>query len=125
MVAGLGVGFLAGPLVAAAAAGNDNGDSGGGGAGGARTTTQLPESASVSRATDRLRLERSVMKRLVSELGAVATAAASKAATAPVAAGVDEGNGGEGNSSASSQTSKNNTACGAHELLRALVSFLL
>ena len=73
------------------------------------------------------RLERSVMKRLVSELGAVATAAASKAAaTAPVAAaGVDEGNGGEGNSSASSQTSKNNTACGAHELLRALVSFLL
>ena len=57
MVAGLGVGFLAGPLVAAAAAGNDNGDSGGGGggAGGARTTTQLPESASVSRATGRLR----------------------------------------------------------------------
>ena len=56
MVAGLGVGFLAGPLVAAAAAGNDNGDSGGGGgAGGARTTTRLPESASVSRATGRLR----------------------------------------------------------------------
>ena len=54
MVAGLGVGFLAGPLVAAAAAGTDNGDSGGGG-GGARTTTQLPESASVSRATGRLR----------------------------------------------------------------------